>query len=68
MDYLTTKEAAFRWNTTEQMIRRHCREGRIPGAIQRDGSGRGFKGFSFDNFAGVHLSFIQGHRLGSGLG
>ena len=38
MDYLTTKEAAFLWNTTEQMIRRHCREGRIPGAIQRDGS------------------------------
>jgi len=38
MDYLTTKEAAFLWNTTEQMIRRHCREGRISRAIQRDGS------------------------------
>lgn len=38
MDYLTTKEATFLWNTTDQMIRRHCRDGRIPGAMQKDGS------------------------------
>ena len=38
MDYLTTKEAAFLWNTTEQMIRRHCRDGRIPGAVQKEGT------------------------------
>ena len=38
MDYLTTKEAASLWNTTEQMIRRYCRDGRISGAVQRDGS------------------------------
>lgn len=38
MDYLTIKEVSILWSTTEQMVRRHCREGRIPGAVQREGS------------------------------
>ena len=37
MEYISTKEAAEVWQTSEQMIRRYCREGRIPNAIQRDG-------------------------------
>ena len=35
MEYITSKEAAEKWNTSEQMIRRYCREGRIPDAVQR---------------------------------
>ena len=38
MDYLTTKEASALWNTTEQMVRRYCRDGRIPGAVQKEGA------------------------------
>ena len=38
MDYLTTKEVSVLWNTTEQMVRRYCRDGRIPGAVQKEGS------------------------------
>ena len=38
MDYLTTKEASVLWNTTEQMVRRYCRDGRIPGAVQKEGA------------------------------
>ena len=38
MDYISAKEASVLWNITDQMIRRHCRNGRIPGAIQRDGT------------------------------
>lgn len=38
MDYLTTKEVSVLWNTTEQMVRRYCRDGRIPGAIQKEGA------------------------------
>jgi len=38
MDYISAKEASVLWNITDQMIRRHCRNGRVPGAIQRDGT------------------------------
>jgi len=38
MDHLTTKEVSVLWNTTEQMVRRYCRDGRIPGAVQKEGS------------------------------
>ena len=38
MDYLTTKEVSVLWNTTEQMVRRYCRDGRIPGAVQKEGA------------------------------
>lgn len=38
MLYITTKEAAERWEITEQLIRRYCRQERIPGAIQQDGA------------------------------
>ena len=38
MDYISAKEASVLWNITDQMIRRHCRNGRIPGAVQRDGT------------------------------
>ena len=38
MDYLTTKEVSALWNTTEQMVRRYCRDGRIPGAVQKEGA------------------------------
>ena len=38
MGYLTTKEVSVLWNTTEQMVRRYCRDGRIPGAVQKEGA------------------------------
>jgi len=38
MDYISAKEASVLWSITDQMIRRHCRNGRIPGAVQRDGT------------------------------
>ena len=38
MDYLTTKEVSVLWNTTEQMVRRYCRDGRIPSAVQKEGA------------------------------
>ena len=38
MDYLTIKEVSVLWNTTEQMIRRYCRDGRVPGAVQKEGA------------------------------
>ena len=38
MDYLTIKEVSVLWNTTEQMVRRYCRDGRIPGAVQKEGA------------------------------
>lgn len=37
MDYISAKEASILWNITDQMIRRHCRNGRIPGSMQKDG-------------------------------
>lgn len=38
MANMTAKEAAIKWNTTEQMVRRYCRDGRITGATQKDGT------------------------------
>ena len=38
MDYLTIKEVSVLWNTAEQMIRRYCRDGRVPGAVQKEGA------------------------------
>ena len=38
MGYLTIKEVSVLWNTTEQMVRRYCRDGRIPGAVQKEGA------------------------------
>ena len=37
MDYISAKEASVLWNITDQMIRRHCRNGRIPDSVQKDG-------------------------------
>ena len=37
MNYITTKETSELWNVSDQMIRKYCREGRISGAIQKDG-------------------------------
>jgi len=37
MDYISAKEASVLWKITDQMIRRHCRNGRIPGSVQKDG-------------------------------
>lgn len=38
MSYMTVKEATERWKTSGQIIRRLCRQGRIPGAIIRKGA------------------------------
>ena len=38
MDYISAKEASVLWNITDQMIRRHCRNGRIPGSVQKNGT------------------------------
>ena len=38
MQYISTKEASENWKVTEQLIRRYCRQERIPGAIQKDGA------------------------------
>ena len=38
MEYITVKEAADKWNTSVQIVRRFCRQERIPGIIQRDGA------------------------------
>lgn len=38
MEYLTTKEIAERWGVNVSLVRRHCSQGRIPGAIQKDGT------------------------------
>jgi len=38
MDYISAKEASVLWKITDQMIRRHCRNGRIPGSVQRNGT------------------------------
>ena len=34
MEFITTKEAAEKWEMSEQAVRRFCRNGKIPGAIQ----------------------------------
>ncbi len=38
MKYLSIQDAALAWCVSEQLVRRYCREGRIPGAIQKDGT------------------------------
>ena len=38
MEYISVKEAADKWNTSVQIVRRFCRQERIPGIIQRDGA------------------------------
>lgn len=35
MKHMTIKEAANKWNVSEQMVRRYCKEGKIPGAVQK---------------------------------
>ena len=37
MEYMTVKEAAEKWEMSGQIIRRFCRQERIPGAIIRNG-------------------------------
>ena len=38
MQYISTKTASEKWAITEQLIRRYCRQERIPGAIQKEGA------------------------------
>ena len=38
MEYITVKEAADKWNTSVQIVRRLCSQERIPGIVQRDGA------------------------------
>lgn len=38
MEYLSTKETAKRWGVNASLVRRHCSQGRVPGAIQKDGA------------------------------
>jgi len=38
MEYLSTKEAAKKWGVNISLVRRHCSQERIPGAILKDGS------------------------------
>ena len=38
MEYLSTKETAKRWGVNTSLVRRHCSQGRVPGAIQKDGT------------------------------
>ena len=38
MQYISTKEASENWGVTEQLVRRYCRQERIPGVIQKDGT------------------------------
>ena len=33
MDYITTSEAAVRWNVSERSVRHYCAKGRVHGAI-----------------------------------
>lgn len=34
MDFMTTKEAARRWEVTERMVQYHCKAGRIEGTVK----------------------------------
>ena len=38
MEYITVKEAADKWNTSVQIVRRLCRQERISGVVQTDGA------------------------------
>ena len=35
MKHMAIKEAANKWGVSEQMVRRYCKEGKIPGAVQK---------------------------------
>lgn len=37
MDFMTTKEAAGKWELTERMVQYHCKAGRISGAMKVSG-------------------------------
>ncbi len=37
MDFMTTKEAARKWEVTERMVQYHCKAGRITGAVKMAG-------------------------------
>lgn len=37
MDFMTTKEAARKWEVTERMVQYHCKAGWIAGAIKLAG-------------------------------
>ena len=34
MDFVTTKEAARKWDLTERMVQYHCKAGRIEGVVK----------------------------------
>lgn len=38
MEYISVKQAADKWDTSVQIVRRFCRQDRISGAIQRNGA------------------------------
>ena len=38
MKYCTAKEMAVKWGVSTQMVRRYCKEGKIPAAIQWEGN------------------------------
>ena len=38
MEYISVKQAADKWDTSVQIVRRFCRQDRITGAIQRNGA------------------------------
>ena len=38
MEYITVKEAAEKWNTSDQVVRRFCRQERIAGVVQQEGA------------------------------
>ena len=38
MEYITVREAAQKWNTSFQVVRRFCRQERITGVVQQDGA------------------------------
>lgn len=38
MEYMTVREAAEKWNTSVQVVRRFCRQERIAGVVQQEGA------------------------------
>ena len=34
MDYITVKQAAEKWDVSDRRVLQHCKNGRIPGAVQ----------------------------------
>lgn len=32
--YMTTKEAAEKWNISQRQVQNHCKKGRIPGTVK----------------------------------